>query len=172
MGGDIMDRDDAEHTMADHAQELADIEAKLRASEEELLRLHRDREALSRRREFVATRLERQRLLDSLGGFVKLTGDADMEPKTVVRPKVGAVGRLIKIGRTRAMVDFGEDLHTWYVPLTAVTQVTDPLAPSTSREPGTIKQMLEQSLENIHQDLMRDDELTDEERWEDDMNRP
>jgi hypothetical protein len=166
-----MDREDANHAMETQAQELAALDAQIHANEAEVIKLSREREALQQRREFVATRLERERLRASMGSYVKLIGAAYMEPKTVVKPKAGAIGRLIRIGRTRAIVDFGEDLHVWYVPLTAVSPVTDPLAHGPIPEQSPILQALEQSLQQIHEDILGHDELTDEERWEDDSDQ-
>jgi hypothetical protein len=167
-----METGNTEPTSQTQAEELAVLAAHIKANEVEMLRLGRELDELHKRREFVATRLERGRLRSALGSYVKLVGDEYMEPKTVVKPKAGAIGRLISIGRTRAMVDFGEDLHTWYVPLTAVSPVTDPLTQGSVPERSPMLESLERALEEIHEDIMRDDELTDEERWEDNLSQP
>jgi hypothetical protein len=48
--------------------------------------------------------------------------------------------------------------------------VSDPLAEGIHQ--SDILDALEQSIEELHQDIMQDDELTDEERWEDELNQP
>jgi len=45
-----------------------------------------------------------------------------------LQPKAGDIGRLRKVDRSWALIDFGEELRTWLIPLWAVGDVKDPFA--------------------------------------------
>jgi hypothetical protein len=44
------------------------------------------------------------------------------------QPQAGDIGRLRKVDRTHALIDFGDELRTWHIPLWAVGEVKDPFA--------------------------------------------
>jgi hypothetical protein len=118
-------------TMEEQAAELAKIDAELQALRAELNAFFDRRSALEERRTLIRTQLMRDRLKDAVGGYVKVTGQGFyMVPMRRLQPMVGDIGRLLKIGRTRALIDFGEDLHTWYIALEAIGTVKDPLTVS------------------------------------------
>jgi hypothetical protein len=113
-------------TMEEASAELAKIEAEDEALRAQLLAITRRRDELSTRRREIEPVLVRARVEASLGEFVAIRGDLWRARR--LEPKAGDVGRLLKIGRTRALIDFGDRLRTWYVPLEAVGEVRDPFA--------------------------------------------
>jgi hypothetical protein len=115
-------------TPEEQAAKLAQIDAELKALHTQEMALSERRQALQERRTLVRTQLMRDRLQASLGEFVKLTGNGFyLVPMRRLQPIVGDLGRLVKIGRSRVLVNFGEELGSWYVPLQAVGTVQDPL---------------------------------------------
>ncbi len=115
----------------EQAAELAKLDAELKALEQQQTALSQRRSTLHERRIELKTQLMRDRLKGSLGEFVKITGNGYwMTPKSRLKPMEGDIGRLLKVGRTRALIDFGEELHTWYVALPAIGTVQDPLTKS------------------------------------------
>jgi hypothetical protein len=118
-------------TEEEQASELAKIDAEIDAVQGQAITLSRRLEELRKRRVDVKTRLVRERLQGVVGQFVKLTSTTHwMAPKSRLKPMEGDIGRLLKVGRTRALIDFGDELHTWYVALPAIGTVQDPLTKS------------------------------------------
>jgi hypothetical protein len=82
-------------------------------------------EAWKRRREIENVVL-RAHLEPLIGAFVTIRDPGKAaEP---LQPKEGNIGRLRKVGPTGALIDFGDELRTWYIPLWAVGEVKDPFA--------------------------------------------
>jgi hypothetical protein len=118
-------------TIEEQAAELTKIDAELKSLQAEQITLNERRSTLQERRTLVSTQLMRDRLKDTVGEYVKVAGQGSyMVPMRRLHPMVGDIGRLLKVGRTRALIDFGEELHTWYVALEAIGTVNDPLTVS------------------------------------------
>jgi hypothetical protein len=118
-------------TVEDQAAELVQIDAELKSLQAQITERVNRLDELRKGRADVKTRLVRDRLQGAVGDFVKITGSGYwMTPKSRLKPMEGDIGRLLKVGRTRALIDFGEELHTWYVALQAIGTVQDPLTKS------------------------------------------
>jgi hypothetical protein len=115
-------------TRKQQTAELVKIDAEITEVESQILELRGRQQALYDRRTLVCTQLQRDQLKDAVGQYVKLTDKRYMAPMKRLQPMVGDIGRLVKLGRTRALIDFGEEMHTWYVALPSVGTVHDPLA--------------------------------------------
>jgi hypothetical protein len=117
-------------TIEEQRAQLKEIEAALEKCMDELRAVSRRRERLLERQRGVESQLVRDLLKGSIGQYVTLrAGRYDMFP-TMRRlgPHAGAIGHLVKVGRTRAVVDFGEDVKTWFVHFHGLAPVNDPLA--------------------------------------------
>jgi len=112
------------------AQEARTENAKIAVAERAL---KRHQEAIfSRQMEIFARRHEVERVVlrahlqPMIGEFVAITNPGkDVER---LQPKAGDIGRLRKVDQRWALIDFGEELRTWHIPLWAVGEVKDPFA--------------------------------------------
>jgi hypothetical protein len=104
--------------------------AKLSATERALMRqlkemYRRQRELIVRRHELDLV-IKRAHVEPLIGEFVTITHPGTSAER--LQPKAGDVGRLHKVDDKRALIDFGDELRTWYIPLWAVGEVKDPFA--------------------------------------------
>jgi hypothetical protein len=99
--------------------------------EERALKRHID-EIIRRREEYWKRHREieevvlRAHLKPLIGEFVEIRNPGQAVER--LQPKAGDIGRLRKVLPTYALIDFGEELRTWHIPLWAVGDVKDPLA--------------------------------------------
>ena len=106
--------------------ELAKIAAEDADLRAQIIDISRRREALNTRRKELHLVLARASAEACVGEFVAMTAHVKLLQRR--EPKPGDIGRVLKIGRTRALIDFGDQLRTWYVPIEALGEVKDPLA--------------------------------------------
>jgi hypothetical protein len=161
-------------TVEEQAAELARLDGEMQALHAQQMALSQQLGALGQCRARLITQLVRDRLQESLGEFVKLTGYRSFPvPMRRLQPVIGDIGRLVKIGRSRVLVDFGEELGSWYVPLGAIGTVQDPLAKSVD-DISVDRMLMEARAENqerLDELIAGPDELPDEddEEGEDDV---
>lgn len=86
----------------------------------------RHRGAIGSRQVEVDCAIKRLHVEPLVGEFVSIT-DVGKEA-TKVQPQAGDVGRLVKVDGHYALIDFGDELRTWLIPLWAVGGRQDPLA--------------------------------------------
>jgi hypothetical protein len=160
-------------TVDEQAAEMAQIDAELKTLHEQQHALWQRLNSLQERRKLVNTQLIRDRLQDAIGQYVKLTGNGYYMERTLryLQPKAGDIGRLLKIGRSRALIDFGEELHTWYVALQAVGTVKDPLADSVDERArdDAINRWFGEMEKEMEEWENRADELPDEDEDQEDQ---
>jgi hypothetical protein len=82
-------------------------------------------EFFERRRE-VERVILRAHVETLIGEFVAITNPGKSAER--LQPKAGDIGRLRKVYPTYALIDFGDELRTWHIPLWAVGDVKDPFA--------------------------------------------
>jgi hypothetical protein len=102
---------------------IAVAENAWRRQQEEFFR--RQGEIWKRRRE-VEDVVLRAHVATMIGAFVVIKDPGKHVEQRV--PKAGDIGRLRKVDRSWALIDFGEELRTWHIPLWAVGDVKDPFA--------------------------------------------
>lgn len=123
-----------ELTAAEARTENAKIAVAERASKRQLDAIFRGQREIWARRHEVERVVLRAHLQPLIGEFVAITNPGkDVER---LQPKAGDIGRLRKVDRSWALIDFGEELRTWHIPLWAVGEVKDPFADDRPAEEG------------------------------------
>jgi hypothetical protein len=112
------------------AQQARTERAKLRAEDRAWRRqfetiLRRQRELMARQSE-LDLEIKRAHVEPLIGEFVTITNPGKEAEQ--LRPKAGDIGCLRKVDRKWTLIDFGDELRTWYIPLWAVGDVKDPFA--------------------------------------------
>jgi hypothetical protein len=112
------------------AQAARTESAKLRAEHSALTRqvdaiFRRQRELMARQHDLDLVIL-RGHVEPLIGEFVTISNPGELAKR--LQPKAGDIGRLRKVDRTHALIDFGDEWRTWHIPLWAVGEVKDPFA--------------------------------------------
>ncbi len=112
------------------AQAARTESAKLRAEQSALRRqvdkiVRRQTELIAREHELDLV-IRRAHVEPLIGEFVTITDPGKAAER--LQPKAGDIGRRHKVDHTHALIDFGDEVRTWYIPLWAVGDVKDPFA--------------------------------------------
>jgi hypothetical protein len=97
-------------------KELAAIRRQLDRLQQRWKASYAEQCALQQRSDAITGALNQQRLQRWVGQPVMLASTPEDHEVKVVKPRRGQVGTLIKVNRTRALVDFGT-LGQWHVPI-------------------------------------------------------
>lgn len=95
--------------------------------------------ALDRHRRELELVIKRAHVEPLIGQFVAITDPGTSA--TRLHPKAGDIGRLLKVEARGALMDFGDELRTWYIPLSAVGDVKDPLADDRPDHDGSSREI-------------------------------
>jgi hypothetical protein len=112
------------------AQTARTESAKLRAEHSALTQqvtviIRRQAELIARQHDLDLV-IRRAHVEPLIGEFVAITDPGKAAER--LQPKAGDIGRLRKVYPTYALIDFGDELRTWHIPLWAVGDVKDPFA--------------------------------------------
>jgi hypothetical protein len=108
------------------SEELAAIRRKLREIDQRWSDHCAEQRELQERYDAIEGELNAHRLQGWLGQYVMLTYTPSDRNLRVAKPTRGTIGRLVKVHRKYAIVDFG-DKRLWKVPVIALRGVDHPL---------------------------------------------